>query len=254
MRLQILSDMHIDIVGGFVLELADGVDAVLVPGDVCESATAGMAFLRTHIPPPMPIVMTLGNHEFFGHHIVEERRAAREAAREHGITLLDDTTAVIGGVRFPGGTLWTDYCLYGEHRKLDAMQAAQKSILDYKHIGLHAEHALPFTPDASRALHRQARAFLEGELARPFAGPTVVVTHHAPHPGSTHARFAGNPINPAFISDLSALIAASRPALWVHGHVHNSFDYRVGDTRIVCNPRGYGRENPEFDPAFVVEI
>lgn len=46
------------------------------------------------------------------------------------------------------------------------------------------------------------------------------------------------------------------PDLWVHGHMHNSVDYRVGATRVVTNPRGYaGHEiNPNFNPQLVIEI
>jgi Icc-related predicted phosphoesterase len=61
-------------------------------------------------------------------------------------------------------------------------------------------------------------------------------------------------VTAAFVSDQSALIEAHQPALWVHGHVHNSSDYRVRRTRVVCNPHGYGTENPDFDGALVVEV
>jgi Icc-related predicted phosphoesterase len=56
------------------------------------------------------------------------------------------------------------------------------------------------------------------------------------------------------VSDLTAVIEAGRPDLWVHGHVHESFDYHLSDTRIICNPHGYGTENGQFDPALVVEV
>jgi Icc-related predicted phosphoesterase len=58
----------------------------------------------------------------------------------------------------------------------------------------------------------------------------------------------------AFVSDLSELIEIYQPTLWVHGHVHNSSDYRVGNTRILCNPHAYGSENPDFNGALVVEL
>jgi Icc-related predicted phosphoesterase len=82
----------------------------------------------------------------------------------------------------------------------------------------------------------------------------VVVTHHAVHWQSVHPRFRSDPVTAAFVSDRSALIEGYRPTLWVHGHVHNSSDYRVGATRIICNPHGYGPENPTFDGALVVEV
>jgi Icc-related predicted phosphoesterase len=91
-------------------------------------------------------------------------------------------------------------------------------------------------------------------MATPFRGPTVVITHHAPHPNSVNSRFVGDPLNPAFVSDLGDLIARHQPDLWLHGHTHCSGDYRLGRTRVICNPAGYGRENPAFDPTLVVEV
>jgi len=77
-----------------------------------------------------------------------------------------------------------------------------------------------FAPADALELHRQSRAWLEGELAKAFAGPTVVVTHHAPHPNSVESRFRADPVTPAFVSDLSLLIERWQPHLWIHGHTH----------------------------------
>lgn len=105
-------------------------------------------------------------------------------------------------------------------------------------------------------LHRASVSFLRDELSRPFDGPTVVITHHAPSPRSITPALRKDPLNPAFVSDLDAMIRTYQPPLWIHGHIHNSFDYRIGQTRIVCNPRGYFPEqlNPAFDPCFVAEV
>jgi Icc-related predicted phosphoesterase len=58
----------------------------------------------------------------------------------------------------------------------------------------------------------------------------------------------------AYVSDLSAVIKKGKPTAWIHGHVHESFDYRVGATRVLCNPHGYASENPSFNPSLVVEV
>ena len=102
-------------------------------------------------------------------------------------------------------------------------------------------------------LHKRSRAFIEAELAKPFEGATVVVTHHAPHPRSMHSHYGSDLLSAAYVSDLTAVIEAGQPNLWVHGHVHENFDYRVGATRVVCNPHGYGVENQKFDPGLVIE-
>src|SRR5690606_37391535 len=84
--------------------------------------------------------------------------------------------------------------------------------------------------------------------------PTVVVTHHLPSAQSVNPKFTGDLLNAAYASDLDQVIEDGRPALWVHGHTHDSCDYQFGDTRVVCNPRGYDDENAVFDRKLVVEI
>jgi len=71
---------------------------------------------------------------------------------------------------------------------------------------------------------RTAVEFLEHELAKPFGGSTVVISHHAPHPRSVDPAFAADPSSVAYASDLCELIRVFRPAIWVHGHVHRSAD------------------------------
>ena len=89
-------------------------------------------------------------------------------------------------------------------------------------------------------------------------GPTVVITHHAPSARSIHPRFHGSMLNASFVSNADHLAGGDRVQLWVHGHTHDSFDYHLNGTRVVCNPRGYSKggviENSHFDPHFIVEL
>ena len=83
----------------------------------------------------------------------------------------------------------------------------------------------------------------------------MVITHHAPTPRSIAPGFHGSTLNPAFASNLEPLIARYQPAFWIHGHVHNSVNVMLGETRVVANPRGYNAdENPDYDPALCVEL
>ena len=254
MRLQVFSDLHMDVLPPRPITMAPDIDAVVVAGDTCEGAEHGFAFLRGIVPMQVPIIAVLGNHEFYRRCLPDELAAARSAAPLYGVHLLENNTVTLHGVRFVGATLWTDYQLFGAHNLPLAITAAASGLRDHKRIKWSKQPWRRFRPQEALLLHRQSRAFIEATLAEPFTGATVVVTHHAPHPGSLHPRYQNDLISAAYVSDLTAVIEAGKPALWAHGHVHASFDYRVGDTRVLCNPNGYGSENAAFDPALVVEV
>ena len=201
-------------------------------------------------------MMVLGNHEFYGSGLGTELVRAQAGTTTHNIHVLENAAVVLGGTRFVGATLWTDYDLFGPDNRDTCIQAAQASLNDHRLIGLTTGGSADrrFKPVDARALHQQTRDYLDRALAAPHPGPTVVITHHAPHENSVARRFNRSPLTGAFVSDLAAVINTHQPALWIHGHTHTSFDYRIGATRVICNPAGYGSENPEFDPALVVEV
>jgi Icc-related predicted phosphoesterase len=253
--LQVFSDLHADVFAPRPITIATDVDVVVVAGDVCEGATHAFACLRRIVPMQQPIVMVLGNHEFYRRCWPDELAEARQQAPLYGVHLLENDTVVIDGVRFIGCSLWTDYRLFGEHNVTHAMNTASNGLNDHRRIKWSKQPWLRFRPQEALLLHSRSRAFIEQTLTTPFDGPTVVVTHHAPHVGSLHPRYAQELLSAAFVSDLSAVIEAGQPDLWIHGHVHSSFDYHVGKTRVICNPHGYGhRENLLFDAALVVRV
>jgi Icc-related predicted phosphoesterase len=256
MRLQTLSDLHVDAGGLHRPQLVAGVDVLVVAGDVCAGTETGFQVLRHSVPTTTPIVMVLGNHEFYGSGCTKELARARASAPAHNIHLLENDAVTIGGVRFVGATLWTDYDLFGAENRDDCMRTAAMGLNDHRLIGLKAGGTSDrrFQPLDALALHRQSKMYLDQTLATPHLGATVVVTHHAPHGNSVAAQYRNSLLTAAFVSDLSELIENHQPKLWVHGHTHTSFDYPVGTTRIICNPAGYGTENPAFDPALVVEV
>jgi len=252
MRLQIFSDLHADVVAPRPIAVSPDIDVVVVAGDVCEGAENGFARLRQIVPMQVPIIMVMGNHEYYRRHLAGELAAARQAAPLYGVHLLESDAVILGGVRFIGCSLWTDYALFGDPQR--AMQVAAHGLNDHRRIKWSKQPWLRFRPQEALLLHERSRGFIETTLAAPFDGATVVVTHHAPHPGSIHSRYRSDLLTAAYVTDLTSVIEAGRPDLWVHGHVHESFDYRAGATRVVCNPHGYGTENPSFDPALVVEV
>lgn len=243
MRILVLSDLHLE-VRPFE-PAATSADLVVLAGDIANGA-AGIEWARQVFR--VPVLYLAGNHEYYEGDF-DEVQAALESAAGGSVTLLDRGEATIGGVRFLGCTLWTDYSLVPAVARRAVIEEARLKNPDYAKI---RRGARDFSPEDAVALCRDHRAWLERELAKPFAGRTVVVTHFAPHPRSIAPAYAGHPANPGFVLDLSALMG--RAGLWIHGHTHTAFDYEVSGTRVVCNPRGYPDELTGFRPDRVVEV
>jgi len=257
MRIWTISDLHLEVEDLYGPLGIPEADVCVIAGDLTKPGAEGVRWIATNILPLMPCVYVMGNHEFYGYDIDEVTAEALEEAKRHpGLHLLVDDLAIIGGVRFLGCTLWTDFRLMGQQPV--AMEFARGLMNDYRTISKGARPGLswnPLTPQHTLDMHERSRTFLRSALRIPFDGPTVVVTHHCPHEGSIHPKYKGDLLNAAFTSDLTDEIELGRPDLWIHGHTHCAFDYVVGETRIVCNPRGYGRENAaRFDPEMVVEV
>jgi Icc-related predicted phosphoesterase len=254
MKLQIFSDLHLDVAPIKPITIADNVDVVVVAGDTCEGALRAFEHLRQIVPLAIPIVMVMGNHEYYRRFIPDELALARERAASFNIHLLENDNIVIGGVRFAGATLWTDYAIFGAANIAQVMNACARGMNDHRLIGWQKKPWLRFRPQEAALLHHRSTTVLAETLATPFDGPTVVVTHHAPHWDSVHPRHQSDPLTGAFVSDLSTVIETHQPRLWIHGHVHNSCDYQVGGARVLANPHGYGSENSRFNGQLIVEV
>jgi predicted phosphodiesterase len=253
LKLNILSDLHLSVCP---LESPDNdADVIVVAGDVARpgAAVAWLLGLRK------PVFYVPGNHEFYGGSIAGTVAELKRRCAGTSIRVLDNDEVVFGGVRFLGTTLWTDFMLFGDgEQRAAAVQEAVKFMRDFSRIRVREADERPFSPADSTELFDKHAAWLERALAEPYAGPTVVITHHAPSPRSIHPRFAGSLLNACFVSAAERLVDGDRVRLWIHGHTHDSFDYVLNGTRVVCNPRGYAKnetnENPRFDPNFAVEI
>jgi Icc-related predicted phosphoesterase len=252
MRLHVISDLHLSC-GAPSLPAVEA-DAVVLAGDVARpaDAIAWAASLRK------PVLFVAGNHEFYGGTPDGTIAALRRHARGTEVVVLDDDEVVLGGVRFLGSTLWTDFRLDGDGaRREAAMREASVRMRDFCRIHRDGTDA-PFRPEDAAERFGRHVDWLAARLASPHDGPTVVITHHAPSPRSVHPRFAGSPLNPCYASDLEPLLDGRRAPLWIHGHMHDGFDYVANGTRVVCNPRGYAvdgvNENPAFVPGLVIEL
>jgi len=253
MRLHVLSDLHLGF--GALERPRNNADLVVLAGDIARPRDAA-AFASSF---DRPVLMVFGNHEFYGSSLDGAADELKALCAGTQVRVLDTDEIVVGGVRFLGATLWTDFALFGEGEPMaTAMAAARERIRDFSRIRIAESSASMFTPEDARALFHRHASWLADRLAAPHAGPTVVITHHAPSRLSIHPRFAGSLINACFVSDAEHLLGGDRVQLWIHGHTHDSFDYRVKGTRVVCNPRGYAKngvnENALFDPNLVVDV
>ncbi|NYT60136.1 metallophosphoesterase [Alcaligenaceae bacterium] len=253
MRLSILSDLHLSR-GGLPLPSTES-DIVILAGDISRPKEA-IAWARSFT---QPVLYVAGNHEFYGGGIKETIAQLKHYAQDTQIHVLDNEAVVLHGIRFLGSTLWTDFNLDGPGKARElAIAQALKYNYDFSRIQSDSKPGTPFSPDDVETLFRRNQAWLRQSLATDFDGPTVVITHHAPSPKSIHPRFSGSPINTCFVSNSEDLMNPGQPALWIHGHTHDSFDYQVNGTRVICNPRGYAKdghnENQHFDPDLVVTL
>lgn len=276
MKLHILSDLHFEFQKWPRSIDVNAIDAdvTILAGDI-GVGLHGLQWALDHIE--RPVIYVMGNHEYFGQRPMVQTlaKAKRKCAGTH-IHVLENESVVIGGVRFLGTTLWTDFALFGIEQQEAMMAHAQVTMTDYALIHATRKGRLVepgvsryrqgdrITPSTTLSLHEAARRFLETQLAlscNASSNPnhwrnTVVVTHHAPSAQSLESRCAQSPDEATYTSHLESLI--EQCALWVHGHVHVVSDYRVGASRVAANPRGYVDGGPHavagYDPCRVIEI
>lgn len=275
MMLLVLSDLHLEL--GYSFAMPEGVDydAVVLAGDIHSPGHKAVHWAQLESTfGGRPVVYVPGNHEFYGvHSLGHELAEMKRAAEGSNVHILDRGDVVIDGVRFLGCMLWTDFQLQmrcGDVVDTNvhlALEEANRGLNDFRLIQLLApamrehrsrEFRRLLRAEDTLAMHWVDRDWLRRELTKPFDGPTVVVTHHAPSQGSVAAKYAGDRLTPAFVSDLPDEFFGV-PALWLHGHTHTPADYRRGDCRVVSNPRGYRMrdssfENPHFSACFVVAV
>lgn len=260
LTLQIASDLHHEWVqsrfkGAPLLELSPQADVLVLAGDI-HSHTLGLGPM---LALGKPVVYVAGNHEFYGKQFQATLDSLRAEARAP-VQFLEQRIWRCGEVRFLGVTLWTDYALYGQPDAAKAL--ANRALNDHCIIRLGER---VFTAEDARQRHHESVAWLKRNLAQPHTGKTVVVTHHGPHPAGVAPQFQGDPLTPAFFSDLRPLM--SEVDLWIFGHTHASVDLQEGRCRVVANPRGYPRnrnyaqrwdelvfENPTWKPQLLVRI
>lgn len=265
MKFWLLSDLHVDVAPYVPGPTPPGAEAIVVAGDICSRlCKRSLPWLADNLMDRgLPLVFVPGNHDFYGVNLTTEIEKAHPLAREMGIHLLArGESVVLSDTRVIGGTLWTDYRASGD--PLASRNEAAQRMNCHRKIRHGADYRR-FSPNEAAREHAACLGSIEAELAKPWQGPTMVVTHHAPTLLSLPNGEARTPIDGAYASDLDWLMERYRPDFWIHGHIHENRDLDLHGTRVVGNPRGYEIrtgfgpkerveiENPHHNPALVLD-
>lgn len=191
------------------------------------------------------VIYILGNHEFYKN---EFRGLPQKwnnlAGMPDNFRFLNKGVAYVDDVRILGATLWTN--IVNPHNRW----FIQQGMSDYRVIKINdnGNWRRLNTADTDKE-HIRTLYFLSEELRKPWTGKTIVMTHHLPHPQCVAERFKDSPYNEAYVTNLEYIFDNFEIDVWCHGHTHDSVDFHVGKTRVLCNPRGYhGYEiNPDFN-------
>ena len=233
MKLLVLADLHLDAytdidatraLAEAIRETGRQADGLVIAGDLAESASRtwphALRWLGRLYPPERTVLLP-GNHDYHGENIDRlDTRLARICAQA-GCGFAQGRVLACGDIRLLAATLWTDLRLFqsrGEEAVAESLRQARQGMPDYvpgRIMTGRPERGL--RPEDSAAIHRTQKAWLTAELAQPWPGRTVVVTHHCPSP-----ELSGpvSPLSPCFASDLDDLIDRFRPAAWLFGHTY----------------------------------
>lgn len=280
MKIQLLSDLHLEAHPHWVAQPAPGADVLVLAGDI-GSYQAGSQLVDSdfglgRFSPlrgwPSPVLFVPGNHEYDGMDFDVADARLRETCQRLGLVWLERESVELGGVRFVGTTLWSDFDALGPAsdaiptptrgqpapnpltQQLKARDKAFRAANYYLRKTLTVRHGEPWLAEGVREQALACQTWLRTALAQPFAGPTVAVTHFAPSLHSADPRYGRTPGTAGFCNALDDLLPLAQ--CWLHGHLHAPSDYHHMGCRVVANPLGYARKNEQkhFQPHFLIEI
>lgn len=277
MRIQLLSDLHLELHPEFMPQAAPDVDVLVLAGDIGSyqigSLLKGNDFGLARFSPfqaqsPWPrVLFTPGNHEFDALEFADTYARLREICQSLGIEWLEHEIVTIGAVRFIGTTLWSDFDAFAKAeisltKQLQRREKAFRAANYYLSKNTTLTQGLPMLADAMREMSLECQTWLRGALQTPFEGTTVVVTHFAPTLLSADPRYGKQPGTAGFCNALDELLPFAQ--VWMHGHLHCANNYTVRGThdghefacQVVANPMGYLHkgEQESFVEGFVVDL
>ncbi len=244
MKIHFLSDLHNE--RDPYQPVVREADLVILAGDIDEGIR-GMTWARRTYD--CPVFYVAGNHEYYHGHLERTHDQLREASDDH-VRFLDETGLVREDIRFLAATGWTDFGATGDAPL--AEWSARVRFKDFERI--RAANGRLAQPVDFKIRNHSARRWLAQRLAEPFAGTTVVITHHAPAMQSLALQpYPSGPLDASFANRWEDLLGPP-VAYWIHGHTHLAVDYTVAGTRVLSNPRGVPREQTGFISDWMLEI
>lgn len=268
MKIQLLSDLHLEAHPHWVPTSAPGADVLVLAGDIgsyqpnsqLQDADFGLARFSPDQGWPTPVIFVPGNHEYDAQDFDAAHARLRETVQRLGMIWLERESHLFAGVRFLGTTLWSDFDALVDpgaqalSEQLKAREKAYRAANYYLRKTQTTRNGEPWLAPGLREQALVCQAWLEDALAEPFEGPTVVITHFAPSLLSADRRYGLTPSTAGFCNALDHLLPKAQ--LWLHGHLHAPSDYVHRGCRVVANPLGYARKNEQlaFLPTLLIEI
>ena len=216
----------------------------------------GIIWMRLIAAKFKHVVFVLGNHDFWGQCLDTEPDKINEKLQEQGLSncfLLENSSMTLDNVKFVGGTLWTDY----GNRDWASMQGAVEYMNDYRQIRIGKDYRKTVPTDMLHIFDKTKKAIFKTQKDFPEQ-KLIVVTHMAPSYRSVNEKYRNKRdelSNTWYYSNLEGYILDSEIDLWVHGHMHDCSDYYIGNTRVLCNPKGYFQyEDTGYDEVALIEI
>ena len=261
MKIALASDLHLEY-EDINLKNTQHADALILSGDIIQAqqlhkspktnATYRFRGFFDRVSAEFPIVIYVaGNHEFYHCGWQQTIKVLKEECSHYdNVYFLEQDTMMLGDYTFIGATLWTD-C---NKCDLFTLQRLPHMMADFCYV--HNEDTnKTLKPVDTVDRHYETLDYFRTALSE-HTDKVVIVGHHAPLKLSVHSKYQHELVlNGAFHSDLSELILDNpQIKLWTHGHTHDPFDYMLGTTRIVCNPRGYPRERENIFSLKFLEI
>lgn len=280
MKIQLLSDLHLETNPGFQAEPAPAADVLVLAGDVgsYQLRKGGTSMdepdwglqrfspLPQYAGWPVPVLFCPGNHEYDRLDFDQAHERLRQACERLGLIWLERSTHVIGATRFVGTTLWSDYDALTDvtepgkglptdpqARRLKLRERSFRAANHYLTKMQTVRHGQGFDAAAMREQALVCQSWLQAALRAPWEGQTVVVTHFAPSLRSQDPRYGINPGTAGFCNSLDAWL--SQADVWLHGHLHCPQDYWHEGCRVVANPLGHEEkgEQQRFQARCVID-